>query len=348
MKSKEVFEISLKKGWRVYEVFLILITVLECIMIVYGYTFFDLNDSKRILYFSSYIFLFFNSIVALLINRNYMKYKPNIIAASVNAYIYCIILIFWSAFISALDISIGGFPVTYMTILAAIGSIIAFNPFFYSCVAVLSSLFMIFIGIKNSASLSIEFFLNHIIFLIVVIAVEYRNFRAARKQYNLTRQLEKLAEIDALTGIGNRRSLDNYLEKLIQQKKTFTFVLLDVDNFKFINDSFGHHEGDQCLIDIAETLKKVFKDNIFRYGGDEFAVISFKNDTDTAKNISLINRLLKEMKSDYTLQICAGIYYNKDCNEEFRIFELADSALYAAKQNGKARAAIYGREDLFV
>lgn len=346
MNNREIIKINLKKHWRGYEAFLILIAVLEGLMMVYGIMNFDFSDYRRRLYFSSYVFLFIISVIAMIINRICLK-RPKLGKADIsNVCIYNGVLIFWSAVISALDINGGGYPVTYMTILAAVGSISSLPPLIYSCYALCSSAAMIAIvkimGEGGTFQLHTPFFLNHFIFLLVVIAVETRNYHSVKQQYLLEQQLEELACIDGLTGISNRRSLDSYMEKLMEEDSTFSFVLLDVDNFKSINDTYGHQEGDTSLISIAHILTEIFGEHVFRYGGDEFAVISFESAESTAEKMALVNRRLKERDTEYLIQTCSGVYYNEKEDDERRIFERADSALYEAKQNGKARSVIYG------
>lgn len=132
------------------------------------------------------------------------------------------------------------------------------------------------------------------------------------------------------------------MAQLMQEERLFTFVLLDVDNFKSINDTYGHQEGDLSLVLIANILTEVFGEHVFRYGGDEFAVITFEDAETSAEKMELVNRRLKEKNKEYVLQTCSGVYHNQKQDDERSIFELADSALYEAKQNGKARSVIYG------
>jgi diguanylate cyclase (GGDEF)-like protein len=86
------------------------------------------------------------------------------------------------------------------------------------------------------------------------------------------------ARIDSLTGIGNRYSFNEFIESLSrsQAKRSYAFVLFDMDHFKRINDTYGHLEGDNALKDLAEILKKSIRQTDFaaRYGGDEFIIAS--------------------------------------------------------------------------
>ncbi|MGN1089187.1 MAG: hypothetical protein ACI4Q6_02195, partial [Huintestinicola sp.] len=171
MTNKEMIRLNLQKHWHGYEAFLILISALEGMMMIYGIMNFDFSDIKRKMYFCSYVFLFFCSVAAIIINRISLKNPRLENVSAANVYIYNGVLIFWSAMISALDINGGGYPVTYMTIMAAVASINTLSPIMYSCMALLSSAGMITIvrimGSSGTFQLHTPFFLNHFIFLLV-------------------------------------------------------------------------------------------------------------------------------------------------------------------------------------
>ncbi|MGN1413903.1 MAG: GGDEF domain-containing protein [Anaerovoracaceae bacterium] len=345
MNSTELMAISLKKGWKEYKIFLLLIASLEIFMMIYGMLLFDFHDVRRILYFASYIFLFCITVLTFFSTQYLIKNEKQMYLIARSTYIYSFILIFWSAFISALDIRGGGYPVTYMTILAAIGSILVVRPVFYVIMAAASSIFMIAAsGDLLHVSWFFSFLLNLVIFLVVMIAVQIRNYNSVRQQYLLNQKLETWAGIDSLTQISNRRSLNSYIEDLQNGKQVYTVALLDADNFKPINDTYGHQEGDQCLIEIADALRQTFGRTVFRYGGDEFAVISFESPNEVAKKIDGINQILKTGRTSFLLQISCGIVQNNGCLNEQQIFEYADDALYQAKNHGKACAVIYEKE----
>ena len=343
MNSKEILRLSLKKNWRGYEAFVILIAALELMMMIGFPLYSELTGIRSRMYFASYVVLFCCSIIAMILNRSCMKRGKHESLAILNLYAYCTVLILWSAVLSALDLVGGGYAVTYMTILAAVGSVIALPPLVYICLAVVSFCVMILVALTMGViHLDVPFYLNLSIFLLVVILVEFRNYRSTREQYILENRLENLANIDSLTQVANRRSLDQYIAQLMQEHRKFAFALLDVDNFKAINDTYGHLEGDLSLMHIANVLTEFFGKGVFRYGGDEFAIISFEDAGHVAKKLGLINHRLRENNAKYPLQICSGVYQNADQDDGQRIYELADAALYAAKQSGKARTVIYG------
>ena len=342
MSSKELLKLNLTRSWRGYEAFMLLIALLEGMMMVYGLLNFDFREWRRKLYFICYVLLFCCTVAAFLINRSCLKSGRHDNLLICNAYAYSGMLIFWSGAISALDLIGGGYPVTYMTIMAAVGSIVTLAPMIFGCMALFSSAGMFALALyMGNNNLRGTFYLNHIIFLLVIIAVEVRNYHTTRNQYLLDKRLEELAEIDGLTQISNRHCLDKYVARLIQEGTGFTFSLLDVDNFKSINDTFGHPEGDFSLVRIAQILTETFGREVFRYGGDEFAVVSFEDAQSVAEKFALVNLRLGEEAKEYVLQTCAGVYQMREHDNERRVFECADSALYQAKQTGKARAVIY-------
>lgn len=343
MKNKDLLWNSLKKGWRVYEIFLLLISILETFMIIYASFTFDFREVRRVIYFVLYIILLVLSIISIIFNRILMKKMTKPRLAMANVITYQIILVIWSSIISVLDMMHGGFPVTYITIIAAVGVLIPFHPIFYASFTILTSVFLFILAKLNGVDdLPLTFFLNYSIFILVIISVQIRNYFVTKDQYLLTCRLERLASIDELTNVSNRRALDNYIMKLISEEIPFSFSLMDVDNFKQINDNYGHPEGDLCLINIANILRNSFGDSVFRYGGDEFAIISFEESELVTDKIRNINRELKKINKDYVLQICAGVYHKTSNENERIVFERADKALYEAKQQGKARVITFG------
>ena len=93
-------------------------------------------------------------------------------------------------------------------------------------------------------------------------------------------KLQRQANIDSLTQVANRRRFDEYLNqewsRCAREKQTLSLIICDVDYFKFYNDAYGHQAGDQCLYKVAQGMATAIKrpaDVVFRYGGEEFAMI---------------------------------------------------------------------------
>lgn len=160
-------------------------------------------------------------------------------------------------------------------------------------------------------------------------------------------ELEQTSNIDPLTKIFNRRALNSYMENIFQKKPTsyiFHVLMLDVDNFKQLNDSYGHITGDKILVFIASLLRKTLRDGdrIFRYGGEEFTIILERSSDEQAFNIA--NRLIKLIRANNLIYlgekitVTASIGMTKllqsDTSPE-EILSRADKALYISKSSGK-------------
>ncbi|MDY7002808.1 MAG: diguanylate cyclase [Cyanobacteriota bacterium] len=165
-------------------------------------------------------------------------------------------------------------------------------------------------------------------------------------------ELERLASIDDLTTIANRRQFDRYLRQqwqiLKREQLPLTLIMCDIDYFKSYNDTYGHLAGDYCLRQVAQAIKRSVKrpaDLVARYGGEEFAIILPNTTTEggihVAKIIQQQVRLLEivhnssDVSRYVTLSIgVASIVPNQQLSREVLILA-ADRGLYKAKEQGK-------------
>ena len=151
---------------------------------------------------------------------------------------------------------------------------------------------------------------------------------------------------DELTQIANRRKLseeaDNAFENICIRGNRFAVEMIDIDNFKKINDTYGHAMGDSCLVLLADVLKSVENDNLFcaRYGGDEFMLI-YKGYTDdkiieTALVIKNKLKTLLEENDFPKFTISQGICNNipEEDNKLWDFTSVADEAMYYSKKTG--------------
>lgn len=174
-------------------------------------------------------------------------------------------------------------------------------------------------------------------------------------------EIKVLSITDALTGAFNRRYMLEYMEVELKRSKrydhSFSFIMCDLDHFKTVNDTFGHETGDKVLIDFVKSLKEVIRDDldlVFRYGGEEFAVVLPVTNISEAKILAERLRIHIENKKikikDKTIQITAsfGIYgYEPGMDNDLTIktiINAADKFMYRAKTNGRNR--IEGGRDL--
>ncbi|HIE35102.1 MAG TPA: GGDEF domain-containing protein [Campylobacterales bacterium] len=153
------------------------------------------------------------------------------------------------------------------------------------------------------------------------------------------------SQIDFLTGLVNRRRFDRALLELLNDLHTknypFSLILLDIDNFKKINDKYGHPGGDKVLQEVATILKNFLRANaiVSRFGGEEFAVILPGSKLDEAEHIAQRLRKAIENRSfhidDLKVTASFGVTEAKKDDTLESIYERADKALYKAKKSGK-------------
>ena len=189
------------------------------------------------------------------------------------------------------------------------------------------------------------FFNIAICFLITSVVLTLANFNV--KLYQKT--LEKMATTDKLTGIYNRQLFDSVSSKLFQEAEsnnsTFSIILFDIDDFKKINDKYGHFAGDKVIKEVASTTHKTLKnpDLFFRWGGEEFMVILNNSDANTAMKVG--EKIRKSIKSSSVLHQHETIYttvslgvaeYSRKETLDCLLYR-ADKALLMAKKAGKDR-----------
>jgi len=172
------------------------------------------------------------------------------------------------------------------------------------------------------------------------------------------KRLHHLAHHDGLTGLPNRILLQDRLEQAIARarwrKRKVAVLFLDIDRFKVINDSLGHHVGDLLLQEMAERLSACVRegDTVARFGGDEFTIIL--NDISQVNDISLIaDKILADLALPHVcdsreLFITASIgisLFPSDADNSQTLLKKADTAMYIAKRFGKNIVRFYAEED---
>ncbi|MSR33449.1 MAG: diguanylate cyclase [Phycisphaerales bacterium] len=177
--------------------------------------------------------------------------------------------------------------------------------------------------------------------------------RNALRTQHLMKMLEQKAQIDALTGIGNRRYFDQRLIQEISQAKRhprpFSLVLCDLDRFKRLNDRFKHTFGDVVLERVAQILSGGrTSDIVCRWGGEEFGLILPSTNVQQGYEVAERLRIDIELavwpgKQDLVVTASFGICDTEIFSEEVTpkaMLDMADSALYTAKQNGRNRVEV--------
>lgn len=176
--------------------------------------------------------------------------------------------------------------------------------------------------------------------------------RAAEREY-----YEHISRIDGLTGLYNHsffyNLLDSEVSRAIRYKHSFSLLMIDIDDFKKFNDTYGHQTGDNILKTLASLFKSLVRktDPAARYGGEEFAIIL--TETTKEQGIFFGNRIvngaaaskIEGVPQGVTITISAGLAgFPEDANTLECIIKKADDALYQAKKMGKNTLCVHGNK----
>jgi diguanylate cyclase (GGDEF)-like protein len=196
---------------------------------------------------------------------------------------------------------------------------------------------------------------------IVGATVCYALEKVHRTNYLEARLLTEMACRDGLTGIYNRRMLDEHLEKVWQQagreRVSVALLLVDIDHFKAYNDYYGHQAGDECLKHVAKTLAYCARrplDFTARYGGEEFAIVLYNARRDYVEDISrriqasmerlALRHPASPISQHLTVSIGAACVLPAPERSQYGFIQLADEALYDAKGAGRNRCVVMDKE----
>ncbi|MGE5543674.1 MAG: diguanylate cyclase [Bacillota bacterium] len=158
-------------------------------------------------------------------------------------------------------------------------------------------------------------------------------------------KLEKMATEDVLTGVYNRRKFNDALSAIIEMKEfsiSFSLIFFDIDNFKMINDSYGHKVGDRVLRSVSQLVKNNIRasDKLFRWGGEEFVLILLEANLRNAINVAeKIRNLIQyhDFGIGHNITISLGVGEYKAGESPDQMMRRVDEALRKAKSMGKNR-----------
>lgn len=179
--------------------------------------------------------------------------------------------------------------------------------------------------------------------------------RVGSRVVQYQQHLEYQTQVDSLTGLFNRRAFENKMNQEFERSKRYhsplSVLILDIDNFKTINDTYGHHGGDAALVKISETLRERTRQSDFpsRYGGEEFVLVLPETDQENAALVA--NKIHESIRTSsfgtdtrpFTLTVSIGMSstsarFYADWRD---LIADADRALYLAKNSGKDRIEIW-------
>lgn len=205
----------------------------------------------------------------------------------------------------------------------------------------------------NSIVLPMVIFVVAMVIILVIVGYDNLHRRKLLSELEGTRTiLESASQHDFLTGLHNRSKFVEDLTQMIEQEVPCTVIMLDIDDFKNINDVYGHAAGDEALKQVADRMKAMSSQILtpYRYAGDEFIMILLSEQGKIVEKTAYGCRqifandfIIRGAKKKVTGSI--GIAsYPKDANNVEQLIVCADKAMYQVKKSGKNKFAFYGQE----
>lgn len=201
-----------------------------------------------------------------------------------------------------------------------------------------------FVNIYYCFNVAITFFM--LLFFSVLFSVEIKQMQ--RQLIQEKENLDIIASHDPLTGLLNRRSMETHLSDVLDTARktdaSFSLILGDIDDFKKINDTYGHSAGDQVLVSVSQTICSQMRENDFacRWGGEEFLLLIHSGEEVgmyVAERIrrSIESSVIHTDNQDISITMTFGISgYKPDCSMD-KLIQMADQNLYNGKRKGKNR-----------
>ena len=189
--------------------------------------------------------------------------------------------------------------------------------------------------------------INRILAVTIIVASAFLVIRH-KKAHKHIEDLNILSTTDALTGVKNRLAFDRIMKEEvvrdIRYKRDLSLAIIDIDNLKNINDTFGHDRGDRIIKGVANEIKNSVRktDSVCRLGGDEFSIIFIETDIEKAKSIveNICNRISQNLILEATkVTVSIGIAKLNDNDTTATLYKRADEALYLSKKQGRNRVS---------
>lgn len=346
--------------------FLFAIIAFQLYNIIYTliYTNFRLHTMSSRVYTVLYTVLLIVCLASVLLVKRLKKQIPcNYKKVMFFQTLYGIFIILWAALVTAYDQRVSENMNVYLIISLTVAVLVYFKPIqsiltYGIFQFILLCLLPVF---KDPAKDSYGVNVNLTIMTLMCIFISIYHNCYSRKHYlyqqiiiEKNSHLKYLANRDTLTGLRNRRFLEDKMDRLygqcLDEGKPLTFMMLDIDSFKDYNDRFGHTQGDECLRRVSWRISSTLKEEceyLIRYGGEEFLYIGVgideKNAQEKAEHFNKIIRELitgpsecEPMGITISIGACTVLWNESDKQSKWTDFiNKADKALYKAKNSGK-------------
>lgn len=268
---------------------------------------------------------------------------------AILTHIFATFLVAWGTVAFCLDLSLGFSPLLYLLVIAFVAGIFVVDPFYFIGLEVLSLIpISISIAIKSEIFFGGKYVIENIFlfvfFLMITGVICFRNHHIIYRGYKLQRKLEELSYNDELTGLLNERSYVNEVENINHridngEDVKFAVILMDVNNLKVTNDTYGHRYGCSLIVRCGHTLPKLFKSSkLFHVGGDEFIAFVYGEDFDnfeeTMKRFdeAMLYSIVEYEGKQLIFSVARGYHIREEGQYYKDVLQIADKAMYENKK----------------
>lgn len=265
-------------------------------------------------------------------------------------HLYAAFLIAWGTVAFCLDLSLGYSPILYLLICAFIAGTFVIDPFYFSGLEIIS-LIPVFITIGRKPDIFFEkedYLTENIVlfaaFILVVVIIAFRNYHIIFSEFKIEKKLKELSHNDELTGLLNERSYVEAVDEIDQkinagENLDFAVVLMDVNNLKVTNDTYGHRYGCSLIVRCGHVLPTIFKSSLlFHVGGDEFIAIvlheDLENFEETMKRFdeAMLYSLVEYEGKELIFSVARGYHIKEEGQYYKDVLQIADKAMYENKK----------------
>lgn len=276
-------------------------------------------------------------------------------------YMYAAFLIAWGTVAFCFDLSLGFSPLLYLLICTFVAGIFLIDPIFYVIVQGLS-LIPVFITVFLNPDLFFgesKYFVENLVlfiaFISLIVIVAFKNYQIIYGEYIVENKLENLSYNDELTGLLNERSYVDFVEQIDKridkgEDVKFAVILMDVNNLKVTNDTYGHRFGCSLIVRCGHTLPTLFESSkLFHVGGDEFVAIVMDEDLEqfdeTMKRFdeAMLYSLVEFEGKELIFSVARGFHIREDGEHYKDVLQIADKAMYENKKYLKEKYNMKGR-----
>ena len=358
----EIIGEHLKRYW------ILLLSVLGFILaisiafiFIWSYSPDDVSQAQEVGFYIAQGLLILLTISAMVLIILSKKGKINNKTLAIANHVYAAFMIAWGTLVVCQDLTLGYSSLTYLLIVTFVAGIFVLDPIFFAIFELLS-LIPIFISISKYPEMFFggTYLAENMIvlfsFILVIIAISFRNYRVIYKDYKLQKKLKELSYQDELTGLLNERSYIDTITDIDSRIKNgedvkFAVILMDVNNLKATNDAYGHQYGCSLVVRCGHTLPTLFKEpsKLFHVGGDEFLAVVMGEDLENfeermAKFDEVMLYSIVEYKGQKLIFSVARGFETRKEGQLFKdVLQIADEKMYENKRMLKEKYNMKGR-----